>query len=290
MDSAIWRLTTALAAFAIYRTPSKIRTALSSSGPVDLMRGLASLPQPEQDALAEAAAELDSRGIDAHLFGTDSYPSSLLSISSAPPILFTLGNRDLLDAPSVGMCGSRHTSEQGLRAAMACGEEVARHGLTIVSGYAKGVDTQTHLAALKEGGSTVIVLAEGINHFRKKRDFAKTGLPLDRVLVVSQFEPGRPWSVGNAMSRNGVISGLSKALVVIEAGEKGGTLDAGLRAIQLGRPVIALQFESMETPPGNEALFGRGAVPVKTRKDLIATLDAIDESARSPEPRQLRFG
>ncbi|MGO8869858.1 MAG: DNA-processing protein DprA [Acidimicrobiales bacterium] len=290
MDGAIWRLTTALSAFAVHRTPAKIRSALNSSGPAELIRHVSSLPTSEQDSIAESAAELESRGIDAHLIGTDGYPSALRSIPSAPPILFTLGNRELLEAPSVGMCGSRHTSEQGLRAAMVCGEDVARHGLTIVSGYAKGVDTQTHIAALQDGGSTIIVLAEGINHFRKKRDFGTTGLPMDRVLVVSQFEPGRPWSVGGAMTRNGVIAGLSKALVVIEAGERGGTLDAGLRAIELGRPVIALQFESMATPPGNQLLFDRGAVPVRTRKELLQALDAIDESVRSPEPLQLRLG
>ena len=109
------------------------------------------------------------------------------------PILFTLGNRDLLGAPSEGMCGSRHTSEQERhQQPMACGEEGARHGLTIVSGYAKGVDTQTHLANLKEGGSTVIVLAEGINYFRKKRDFADTGLPLTCARSCRNFNLAAP--------------------------------------------------------------------------------------------------
>lgn len=290
MDGAFWRLTAALTAFAAYRTPAKIRAALKAGGPEAAIEPFALLLPQDHVAINDSAADLLQRGVDAHLLGGDNYPPSLRSIASAPPILFTLGNRELLTAPSVGMCGSRQTSEQGLRAAMACGEEVASHGLTIVSGYAKGVDTQTHLAALQSGGQTVIVLAEGINHFRKKRDFTSTGLPLDRVLVVSQFEPPRPWSVGGAMNRNGVIAGLSKALVVIEAGGTGGTLNTGLRAISLGRPVIALQFESMPTPAGNQALFERGAVPVRSRGELVRALDAIDGSHEAPEPLRFQFG
>jgi DNA processing protein len=78
------------------------------------------------------------------------------------------------------------------------------------------------------------------------------------------------------MTRNGVIAGLSKALVVIEAGETGGTLNAGLQGIALGRPVLALDFASSETPAGNLLLFEHGARPIHTRQHLGRTLDEID--------------
>jgi DNA processing protein len=123
------------------------------------------------------------------------FPASLV-VKGRPvvPGLFCMGDLRSLNAAAAGMCGSRQATPLGLKAARACGEEVSVRGLTVVSGYAKGVDTQTHLAALDQGGTTVIVLAEGINHFRIKREFAKSYDP-ERILVISQFHRpshGRP--------------------------------------------------------------------------------------------------
>jgi DNA processing protein len=141
------------------------------------------------------------------------------------------------------------------------------------------VDTQTHLAALEQGGATVIVLAEGINHFRVKRDFTAHYDP-QRVLVVSQFHPAQPWASYAAMARNHLIFGLGKALVVIEAGDKGGTLAAGRDALRRGRPVFVLNFDD-DTPAGNRMLIDAGAHPISSRHDLGRALDALGE-----EPQQ----
>lgn len=285
--TALQRLRLALLALKVHRTPSKLRIWLRSVGEPFCDESLTTALSPaDVAAVGKEAADLTAGGIDVALLGTPPYPTRLAGLKSPPPFLFFKGNADLLSAPSIGMCGSRSATERGLRAAMASGEEVARKGLTIVSGYAKGVDTETHLAALLSGGSTVIVLAEGILHFRKKRAFASTGLPEDRVLVVSQFPPGQRWTAGAAMARNGVITGLSRALVVIEAGETGGTLNAGLQAIAMQRPVLALEFADGATPPGNEILFTRGALRVGSRKRLSALLHSVN-ATDVKEPLQL---
>jgi DNA recombination-mediator protein A len=103
-----------------------------------------------------------------------------------------------------------------------------------------------------------------------------------RVLVVSQFPPSRPWSAGNAMARNNVTIGLSLALVVVEASEKGGTLSAGTKALQLNRPVLALEFAT--NPLGNAELIRRGAISIRHRAELRARLT---ELVKNPQGNQL---
>ena len=152
----------------------------------------------------------------------------------------------------------------------------------MVSGYARGVDTETHLGALESGGATIIVLAEGIEHFRHKKAFSSTGLPADRTCVVSQFPPKQSWTAGGAMTRNGTIVGLSKALVVVEAGEKGCTLNAGLTCLKAERPVLALEYGTRPTPTGNRVLIDKGAMPVKSTDELSRVLQQIGEQAQSP--------
>lgn len=275
MESTFDRLLLAVAAFDTFGTYARTRAAVSRGGVEGLRDTLDAFPREDRQRIEATASDLAERGFDASMQGDDHYPRRLSNVGVDPGILFLYGNADLLKVPAVGMCGSRNASEQGLRAALVCGEEVASHNLAIVSGYAKGVDTQTHLAALKSGGSTIIVLAEGITHFRAKRAFADTGLPLDRVLVISQFPPAQPWTVGGAMTRNGVIAGLALALVVVEAGKTGGTFNAGVQALELGRPVLALDFTSSDTPAGNQLLFERGAVPVRSRQQLGRCVAAI---------------
>ena len=228
---------------------------------------------PRDDIEAEAQL-LEAGGAGAVVLGHERYPSMLASLRQAPPALFYLGNSELLAMPSIGMCGSRHATDQGLGAARACGEEAARCGLAVISGYARGVDTEAHAGALDTEGRTIMVLAEGIQRFKAKRWLAPRTHDPHQVAIVSQFPPTQPWSVRTAMTRNAVIVGLSLGLVVIEAGESGGTLAAGMQALDMGRPVFALEFKS-EMPPGNKILLDRGAVPVRSRGQLRERLQQL---------------
>ncbi|WP_411699165.1 DNA-processing protein DprA [Conyzicola sp.] len=267
----------ALAAFESIRTPGKITAALRAGGEGALEAAFEHLDAATRIDIEVKAAALDRDGIGVVIFGNDDFPESLV-VNGKPlmPIIFHKGNKELLYADGVGMCGSRHVSPQGLHAADRCGVAVSNHDLTIISGYAQGVDTATHLAALRSGGRTVIVLAEGIDFFRIKRDFAEDFDP-DRTLVLSQFAPTQTWQAHAAMARNAIIFGLSKALVVIEAGEKGGTLAAGEGAMKIGRPVFVLDFGE-RTPPGNKILLDKGARAIATPKDLQAALDRVAET------------
>lgn len=270
----------ALVAFERYRTPAKMTAALMSGGEALLDQEWITFDTGARDLLRRQAADLAERGVIAINADDERFPASLM-VKGRPvvPTLFCLGDLRLLGAPGAGMCGSRKASALGLKAARACGEEVSARRLAVVSGYAKGVDTETHLAALDHGGATVIVLAEGINHFRIKRDFARSFDPR-RILVVSQFHPAQTWASYAAMARNHVIFGLGRALVVIEAGDRGGTLAAGRDALKRGRPVFVLNFDA-ETPPGNRLLIDAGAQPVSSRQELGEALDALGD-----EPQQ----
>lgn len=233
----------------------------------EILRGLS---QGQADAVEENVERLVTQNVSAVLLGEAGYPAALAASRAAPPVLFVRGAHELLRASAIGTCGSRHAAEASLRAARACSETVVAHGLSLVSGYARGVDMVTHLGALAQGGTTVIVLPEGIERFRIRRgEFADVWDP-SRALVVSQFSPNQPWNAGAAMARNAVISGLSRALVVVEAGDTGGTLAAGLHALERGQPVIVLQLEG--EPVGNRILMDKGAIPVHSRQELAARL------------------
>jgi DNA processing protein len=225
------------------------------------------LPHDLREAVEAEAHLLEAEAAGAMVLGHERYPSMLASLRQAPPALFYLGNSELLAMPSIGMCGSRHATDQGLGAARACGEEAARCGLAVISGYARGVDTEAHAGALDTGGCTILVLAEGIRRFKAKRWLASRTHDPRQVAVISQFAPRQPWSVDAAMRRNAVIVGLSLGLVVIEAGVSGGTLAAGMRGLDIGRPVFVLEFKN-DMPPGNKILIDRGAVPIRSRDHL----------------------
>jgi DNA processing protein len=227
---------------------------------------LRALTGEQLDAVDETVDRLHGQGISALLVTDDGYPPLLAANRTAPAALFVRGPESLLHRPGIGACGSRNATDESLQAARACGEVVAAHGFSLVSGYARGVDMATHIGALAQGGTTTIVLAEGIEHFRIRRGEFADRWDLSRCVVVSQFSPTQPWSAGNAMTRNAVISGLSRALVVVEAGETGGTLAAGLHALDRGQPVLVLQLSGVRD--GNQILLDKGATPVRSRREL----------------------
>jgi DNA processing protein len=231
--------------------------------------------------VTETAERLSRQGVQAVLLGDEGYPASLAQLRSAPAALFVSGPRQILDRTAIGVCGSRNAGSEGLRVARACGEAMATAGLSVVSGYARGVDLAAHIGALASGGATVLVLAEGIDRFRQRSGEFSHVWDDTRATVISQFSPGQPWTASAAMTRNGVISGLCRALVVIEAGETGGTLAAGLHALDRGQPVLVL--EPSASTPGNRILRERGALVVRSRNELEVHLRNLP----TVEPAQL---
>ena len=275
------RLTAALTAVTVFKTPARMAKAIGRRD--DLRQAWHSMDHAMRSDIQDQAAVLADRGVQVMFHSDDDYPPGLQRRGRpTAPVLFFLGDRRHFSSRGVGMCGSRHVSDIGLKAAHACGVEVSRQGLTVVSGYAKGVDTATHLAALEGQGRTTIVLAEGINHFRVKSEF-KGVFDRDRVLVVSQFPPSQPWRAYAAMARNDVIIDLSEVLVVVEAGEKGGTRAAGESALSSRQPVVVLDF-GPETPPGNKHLLALGADAVTSVADLSNKLRGLGH-AQSTEPQ-----
>ena len=137
---------------------------------------------------------------------------------------------------------------------------VSKQGINVVSGYAAGVDMTTHRAALESGGTTTIVMAEGILHFRVKRE-VKDVWDWHRALIISQYLPSVPWRVHNAMERNRTICALCKAMVLVEARESGGSIEAGRTCLELGIPLFAPVYEGIPDSAikGNHILLGQGA-------------------------------
>jgi DNA processing protein len=236
------------------------------------------------DSASETWDQLQEKQITVLAIGNPSYPSCLIEKlgQATPPVLYVFGNQQLLCKISVGFCGSRKASEKGLSVTDACARLLASEGINVVSGYAHGVDLAAHRGALEGGGSTTIVLAEGIFRYRIKEQLrlAQTPSDVDQVLVISEFHPMLPWKAHNAMTRNRTICGLSNALVVIESGLEGGTFEAGKTALELGEPLFCVEYEEPSmSAAGNSYFLEHGAVPLRRSRsgepNLIKLLSAV---------------
>lgn len=207
------------------------------------------------------------------------------------------GSADLLTVAGVGLCGSRDASADGIALARAAGVAAAELGAPLVSGYARGVDTAGHVAALAAGGSTIAVLPEGIERFQLRAEYRELGSDLDGLTVVSPFDREAGWSVQRAMGRNGLICALSAVLVVVEPGESGGTIAAAREALRASRdgrkqpqPVIlALRGDHSDAGHPEAARLRRrgGVVCVETAEELGPAIE--DAFARASAPASAKL-
>ena len=222
------------------------------------------------------------------------YPPHLRAVlGDKAPRLYLQGNVALLELDSIGFCGSRNSSDAGINIVKDCAEQAVKHGLVVVSGNAAGVDVAAHYHALNAGGSTILVLPEGISHFRPKRDLASVW-DWERVLVVSQFEPHHIWKGYRAMERNQVIIGLSKAIIVVEAGEKGGTMHAGEKTLKLGIPLYVAEYDDMpDDALGNKKLLQSGGKALlRSRSEGRVNMEGIFADIakeRTPSAEQMKL-
>lgn len=205
------------------------------------------------------------------------FPKSLFDMKTeCPQILSCIGNIDLLKKHKVGFCGSRKATPKGLNVTQDISNQVSNNDIVVVSGYASGIDQQAHYWALKNNGATIIVLPEGINNFKIKK-YLKPVWDWNRVLVLSEYVPNAIWSVNRAMQRNTTIVGLSDVMVLIEAKEKGGSIDAGYKTLQMNKALFAPIYAGMPVEAsGNSILLKKGALPLRKKRDTgLANLDIM---------------
>lgn len=198
-----------------------------------------------------------------------SYPTALKTLLklNTPPVLSMIGNINLLSNRKIGFSGSRKVSDKGILITRDCVEQLSTEkDVTIVSGYAQGVDKEAHYTALKSGGSTIVVLPNGISSFYVRKEM-KDVWDWTRVLVISEYLPKDKWTVDRAMNRNNTIIGLCDSMVVVEAGLTGGSIDAGLRTLIDSKPLYVPEYSNYpESALGNRLLLDKGARGIRRNK------------------------
>lgn len=231
----------------------------------------------DDDMVAKIADEFSAREIEIVALCDESYPAKLQSSlgKTAPPLLFAWGNLSLLRQPMIAICGAREASETGLIAARELAVQLARDQIVVVSGNAKGIDSAAHHGALTGGGATVIVTPLGILNFGFR---AESGAHADphNTLVLSEFPPRVGWHSRNAMIRNRTIAALCNAMIVIEPGPAGGTLEAGKAALKLRKPLFVTELPSrMDTPSGAHRLLADGACSLPVEPHELLDLEPV---------------
>jgi DNA processing protein len=211
------------------------------------------------------------------------FPSLLRAIHDPPPGLFLRGEveAELLARPGVAIVGARACSAYGRQVSRSLGRDLAAAGLVVVSGLARGIDSEAHRGALEGGGTTVAVLGCGID-----RDYPAANRELARQiastgLVVSEYPPGvepAPWRFP---ARNRIVAGLCAATVVVEARERSGALITADFALEEGREVFAVPGEiTSALSAGSNALLRLGAVPLTRAEDVLESY-GIEAAARA---------
>lgn len=206
--------------------------------------------------------------------GESDYPPLLAKTKEAPRFLYIRGNKALLfEKRTVALVGSRKASEEAKRNTRNVAATLGRNGITVVSGLAKGIDVTAHQSALERGYNTISVIGTNLNQYYPAENRAVQEEIERKGLIVSQFSPASKTQRWFFPLRNGVMSGLSLATVIMEAGETSGALKQARDALKQGRQVLiprnALEIETITWP---KKFVEKGAEVVSTPRQIIEKL------------------
>jgi DNA processing protein len=202
------------------------------------------------------------------------YPTALAAIYNPPETLWIRGHADALQAPCVAIVGSRAASPYALEVARGLGADLARRHITVVSGMARGVDSAAHRGALEGGGPTIAVFGCGVDVIYP-REHAKLAEQIcEHGALVSEFPPGIMPLPYHFPLRNRIISGLSLAVVIVEAADESGSLITAEYANEQGRDVLAVPGNILGGRNcGAHKLLRDGAKLVESANDIIEELN-----------------
>jgi DNA processing protein len=205
--------------------------------------------------------------------GEAEYPRALRDLGDAPPVLWVRGNVGLLARPMVAIVGARNASSLGLRMARRLAEQLAEAGYVVVSGLARGIDTAAHEASLEFG--TVAVMAGGVDVTYPGENAGLAAEIEAKGCLVSEQPMGTEPQARHFPLRNRIVSGLSRAVIVVEAAARSGSLITAKTALDQGREVLAVPGHPFDArAAGCNMLIRDGAVLVRSGADIIEALGA----------------
>ncbi len=222
--------------------------------------------------------ELQNRGITCLLWNDPAYPKYLAQIAQAPPVLYLLGELTPEDDLAFAIVGTRNVTAYGRQVTKDTAQCLAASGVSIVSGLARGVDAIAHQAALDAGGRTIAVLGSGVDviyppeHRKLAEAISRNGA------ILSDYPPGTKPDGINFPPRNRIISGLSRGVLVVEAGERSGALITAKFSVEQGREVFAVPGSVLAAMSrGTNNLISQGASPMTNPKQLLDFLKVKSE-------------
>jgi DNA processing protein len=229
-----------------------------------------------QDIRLAAKKELEqagAAGIEIICRDDDDFPDWLLNIPDPPLLLYVKGQTAVLNRPGVGIVGSRAASSYGLRMAEDLGGQLARQGLTVISGLALGIDAAAHRGALAAGGNTIAVLGCGLDVIYPTQNRKLFEAIPEHGAIVSEYPLGTKPDSFRFPARNRIISGLGLGVVVVEAAQRSGSLITADHALDQGREVFAVpgRADSVKST-GTHRLLQAGAKLVLGINDITSEI------------------
>jgi DNA processing protein len=208
--------------------------------------------------------------------GTPEYPASLAEIHDPPFLLYVRGTLEERDGRAVAIVGSRQGSDYGRRVTRRLAADLARAGYTVVSGLARGTDGEAHKAALQAGGRTLAVLAGGLSRIYPPEHQGLADEVEKSGALLTESRMGQEPLATLFPARNRIISGLCRAVVLVEAAAKSGALITAEHAAEQGRSVLAVPGPvDAESSGGTNALIRQGAVLCRGIDDILEELQGV---------------
>ena len=218
-------------------------------------------------------------------FTSSDYPKSLFEIPDPPPFLYVQGELRCHET-SIAIVGSRRATAYGLQTTVRLAGSLAGHGVTVISGMARGVDTAAHKGALAAGGRTIGVLGCGIDMVYPPENRKLFQEMAEKGCLISEFPLGTLPLAENFPRRNRIISGLSRGVLVVEAAENSGSLITAQYALEHGRDVFAVPGNiSFTTSRGSNRLIKQGAKLVDCVEDILEDLPGTGSMPGTDRPQ-----
>lgn len=237
--------------------------------------------------LDQVCRKLTEANVNVLTWDSSDYPALLGEIDQPPPVLYQLGRMLPQDRWSVAIVGTRRVTAYGHQVTQDLAAALAHHGVTVVSGLARGVDTVAHRTALDHGGRTIAVLGSGIDRIYPPENRGLAKNIAAHGAVISDYGPGTPPDGINFPPRNRIISGLSQVAVIVEAGQKSGALITANFAADQGREVFAVPGRiNAPQSQGTHWLLKQGAAVYTRPDEVLELLDINRAQAARAERRE----